>query len=100
MLAASVSSWAQSPAAPAPAGTLSPITVTGEADVQGKEQLQTTKTGIAKGNQDIRDVPQSINVITEKLMDDAKLDTLKDALHYSAGITFAKALFTQSTMPS
>lgn len=102
MLAASVSSWAQSPAQPAPpaqpaqpaqaaqsGGTLSPITVTGQAEVQGKEQLQTTKTGIAKGNQDIRDVPNSINVITERLIDDAKLDTLKEALHYSAGITFA-----------
>ncbi|SFN27396.1 catecholate siderophore receptor [Variovorax sp. OV329] len=93
MLAASVSSWAQSPAQPAAApqasGTLSPITVTGEADIQGRDQLQTTKTGVAKGNQDIRDVPNSINVITEKLMDDAKLNTLKEALHYSAGITFA-----------
>ena len=91
MLAASVSSWAQT--APAPSapqgGTLDTVTVTGEAEVQGKDQLQTRKTNIGKGTQDIRDIPQSINVITEKLIDDARLDTLKDALHYSAGITFA-----------
>lgn len=92
MLAASVSSWAQTPApgqTVQSTGSLPQITVTGDADVQGKEQFQTTKTGVAKGNQDIRDVPNSINVITEMLMDDAKLNTLKEALHYSAGITFA-----------
>lgn len=91
MLAASVSSWAQdTPAAGTGHGaTLSTVTVTGEAEVQGKDQLQTRKTHIGKGTQDIRDIPQSINVITEKLIDDARLDTLKEALHYSAGITFA-----------
>ncbi|WP_077002989.1 TonB-dependent siderophore receptor [Variovorax sp. KK3] len=90
MLAASVSSWAQTPpASPSQGGTLGTVTVTGEAEVQGKDQMQTKKTNIGKGTQDIRDIPQSINVITEKLIDDARLDTLKDALHYSAGITFA-----------
>jgi catecholate siderophore receptor len=90
MLAASVSSWAQAPGAPESGGTLNTVTVTGEAEVvQGKDQVQTKKTNIGKGTQDIRDIPQSINVITEKLIDDVKLDTLKDALHYSAGITFA-----------
>jgi len=86
MLAASVSGWAQT--APA-AGTLTPVTVTDTADVQGKDAFQTKKTSIGKGTQDIRDIPQSITVITEKLIDDAKLDTLKEALHYTAGITFA-----------
>ena len=89
MLAASVSSWAQTQAAPAQGGTLGAVTVTGEAEAQGKDQVQTKKTSIGKGTQDIRDIPQSINVITEKLIDDVKLDTLRDALHYSAGITFA-----------
>ncbi|MDM0115156.1 TonB-dependent siderophore receptor [Variovorax sp. J22R133] len=89
MLAASVSSWAQTPAAPAQGGSLATITVEEQADIQSKDSFQTKKTNIGKGNQDIRDIPQSINVITEKLMEDAKLDTLKDALHYSAGITFA-----------
>jgi catecholate siderophore receptor len=87
MLAASVSSWAQTP--PAAGGTLGTVTVTGESETQGKDQIQTKKTSIGKGVQDIRDVPQSITVITEKLIDDVKLDTLRDALHYTAGITFA-----------
>ncbi len=90
MLAASVGSWAQTaPVAPASGGTLGTVTVTGEAEVDSKQQVQTRKTNIGKGTQEIRDIPQSINVITEKLIDDVKLDTLKDALHYSAGITFA-----------
>ena len=86
MLAASVGSWAQT--APS-GGTLGTVTVTEQAETQGKDQIQTKKTSIGKGTQDIRDIPQSINVITERLIDDIKLDTLKDALHYSAGITFA-----------
>ena len=86
MLAASVGSWAQT--APAD-GMLAPITVTETAEVQGKDALQTKRTTIGKGSQDIRDIPQSISVVTEKLIDDIKLDTLKDALHYTAGITFA-----------
>ena len=88
MLAASVGSWAQT-APTETAGTLAPITVVDTAEVQGKDVLQTKRTSIGKGNQDIRDIPQSITVVTEKLIDDIKLDTLKDALHYTAGITFA-----------
>lgn len=89
MLAASVSSWAQTPAPDAAAPTLSTVTVTGTAEADNKQDVQTKKTNIGKGTQDIRDIPQSINVITEKLIDDVKLDTLREALHYSAGITFA-----------
>ncbi|MDB5731922.1 MAG: TonB-dependent siderophore receptor [Variovorax sp.] len=90
MLAASVGSWAQTASAPpASGGTLETVTVTSEAEIRNKEQVQTKRTHLGKGTQDIRDIPQSINVITEKLIDDVKLDTLKDALHYSAGITFA-----------
>ncbi|MBO9649307.1 MAG: TonB-dependent siderophore receptor [Variovorax sp.] len=88
MLAASVSSWAQSSTG-GDAPTLGTVTVTDQAEIQGRDQLQTTRTNIGRGTQDIRDIPQSLNVITEKLMNDAKLDTLKEALHYSAGITFA-----------
>lgn len=88
MLAASVSAWAQT-------GTssedqlLPTIQVTGKRDTGSKESVRTTTTSIGKGQQDIRDIPQSVTVMTEKLMDDVKLTTLKEALHYTAGITFA-----------
>lgn len=88
MLAASVSCWAQSGAAQDT--TLDTVIVKEkQEETQGKDALQTRKTTIGKGTQDIRDIPQSISVITEKLIDDVKLDTLKEALHYSAGITFS-----------
>jgi catecholate siderophore receptor len=56
---------------------------------KGKDALQTNTTTIGKGSQEIRDVPQSLTVVTEKLLDDAKLDSLRQALHYTAGISFA-----------
>jgi catecholate siderophore receptor len=87
MLAASVSSWAQT--APSNEATLSTVTVKEKAEVQSKDSVQTKKTQIGRSTQDIRDVPQSLTVVTERLMDEAKLDTLKQALHYTSGITFA-----------
>ena len=81
------------PAAPASAAAADAavpvITITGTAEDRSKDNLQATKTSIGKGRQDIRDIPQSVTVMTEKLIDDVKLETLKQALHYSAGITFA-----------
>lgn len=94
MLAASVSTWAQTTASSGDRGTrsvkvLPTIQVTGKRDTGSKESVRTTTTSIGKGQQDIRDIPQSVTVMTEKLMDDVKLTTLKEALHYTAGITFA-----------
>lgn len=86
MLAASVSSWAQTAT---PEATMGTVTVKEAAEIQSKDQLQTKKTQIGKGTQEIRDIPQSLTVMTERLMDEAKLDTLKQALHYTSGITFA-----------
>ncbi|MEK9801784.1 MAG: hypothetical protein VW475_00020 [Curvibacter sp.] len=68
LLAASVSSWAQS-AAPAPEGqTLGTVTVREKAEeAEGKDAFQTRRTRIGKGSQDLRDIPQSVSVMTEKL---------------------------------
>ena len=89
MLAASVSSWAQAPAAPE--ATLGTVTVREAAEVQSKDTVQIKKTRIGKSEQDIRDVPQSLNVLTEKMIDDTKSETLLQALHYTGGISFAAA---------
>jgi catecholate siderophore receptor len=93
MLAASFGSWAQT--SPAPAGevkTMAPVIVREKADApQGKDTLRTTTTRIGKGTQELRDIPQSITVITEKLMDDRNQDTMKEALRNTAGITFQAA---------
>ncbi|HYC43377.1 MAG TPA: TonB-dependent siderophore receptor [Noviherbaspirillum sp.] len=86
MLAMSVSSMAQTNA---PEQVMSTVNVKGVKETQSKESVRTTTTSIGKGQQDIKDIPQSVTVMTEKLMDDAKLSTLREALHYTAGITFA-----------
>ncbi|HOA92156.1 MAG TPA: TonB-dependent receptor plug domain-containing protein, partial [Quisquiliibacterium sp.] len=91
MLAASVSAWAQSGTAPdAPTRTLPTVDVKASAQADdSRTQLKTSTTSIGKGTQDIRDVPQSMTVVTEKLITDRRLDTLKEALQHTAGITFA-----------
>lgn len=60
-------------------------------EAQGKDAIQATTTRIGKGRQALRDIPQSVTVVTEKLIDDRNLDTLKDVLHNTAGITFLAA---------
>jgi catecholate siderophore receptor len=91
MLAASAGSWAQP--ATAPEGkSLAPVTVKEKAEApQGKDALRTTTTNIGKGTQELRDIPQSITVVTEKLIDDRQLTTVKEVLRNTAGVTFLAA---------
>jgi catecholate siderophore receptor len=58
---------------------------------QGKDAYQATETRIGKGKQALRDIPQSLTIVTEKVMDDRKLDNVKDVLKTTAGITFQAA---------
>jgi catecholate siderophore receptor len=58
---------------------------------EGKDGLQATETQIGKGKQELRDIPQSVTVVTEKLIDDRNLDTMKDTLKLTAGISFLAA---------
>ncbi|WP_222862185.1 TonB-dependent receptor [Zoogloea oleivorans] len=94
MFAASMGAWAQT-SAPATddTKTLKPVVVkaTAEVEPQGKDSLRTTTTRIGKGKQQLRDIPQSVTVVTEKLMDDRKIDTVKEALKMTSGVTFLAA---------
>lgn len=86
----SSSSWAQ--VVSVPEKTLAPVLVIEKAIApEGKDALRATETGIGKGKQALRDIPQSITVVTEKLIDDRNLDTLKEVLHNTAGISFLAA---------
>jgi len=87
------------PAAPASAAsgaatrnetTLQPISVKGKVETDATSVRATTST-IGKGNQDLRDIPQSVTVVTEKLIEDRRIDTLKEVLHQTAGVTFMAA---------
>jgi catecholate siderophore receptor len=91
MLMGSLGAMAQSANAPAEK-TLKPVVIKERAEApEGKDSVRATSTGIGKGNQELRDIPQSVTVVTEKLIDDRNLDTLKDVLHNTAGVTFQAA---------
>jgi catecholate siderophore receptor len=72
--------------------TLKAVTVKEKAEVaEGKDSVRATETTIGKGTQQLRDIPQSVTVVTERLMDDRNLDTFKEALKNTAGISFLAA---------
>jgi catecholate siderophore receptor len=72
--------------------TLKTVTVKETAErPEGKDSLRATDTGIGKGQQQLRDIPQSVTVVTERLMDDRNLETFKEALKNTAGISFLAA---------
>lgn len=71
---------------------LKPVIVQDTAEQQqGKDLVRAVTTTSFKGNQALRDIPQSITVVTEKLMLERNLDTVKDVLHNTAGVTFLAA---------
>ncbi|HOB66840.1 TonB-dependent siderophore receptor [Ottowia sp.] len=74
------------------AGTLPAVTVRDSAASDGathsKTQLRATRTEIGKGDQALRDIPQSVTVMTEKLMSDRNLDDFREVLRTTAGVSF------------
>jgi catecholate siderophore receptor len=80
------------PTPPADDGPVLPaVKAKASAEPAGKDTLRATTTTIGKGRQELRDMPQSVTVVTEKLIDDRNLDTLKDALKQTAGVAFQAA---------
>ena len=77
MLAASMGAAAQGSA---PETTMSTVTVKETAEIQGKDTLLLKKTTVGKGKQDIKDIPQSVTVFTEKLMADRNQDDFREVL--------------------
>lgn len=55
---------------------------------QGKDTIGVADTNIGRTKQQIRDVPQAITVVTEKLLKQRKQDTFKEALRNVGGISF------------
>ena len=82
---------AQPTAATDAAPVLPVVRATAPAEPTARDALRVDTTRIGKGNTELRDVPQSLTVVTERLIDDRNLDTMKDALRNTAGITFQAA---------
>ena len=97
MLAGSVSAWAQVGPVPGNANANEPgtpetkslktVTITGARD-RSVQTYQSGVTSVGKTPAAARDIPQSLTVVTEKLMHDQGKDTLKEALQNVPGITF------------
>lgn len=83
--------WAQTTPPVAEAAVLPVVRAKTAEEPSGKDAVQATSTRIGKGQQELRDVPQSVTVVTERLIDDRNLDTLKDTLRNTAGISFQAA---------
>jgi catecholate siderophore receptor len=86
MLLASAGSFAQTP--PATGVQLPTVTVKESAEIQNKDTLKPTTTTIGTGKQALRDIPQSVTVFTERLMNDRNQDDFRDVLRSTAGVTF------------
>jgi len=84
---------AEPPQAPGPEPTTMPLVRARVAvdPAPGKDSLLATDTRIGKSRTELRDLPQSLTAVTEKLIDDRNLETLKDSLKNTAGVSFLAA---------
>lgn len=57
-------------------------------DSDSKGVLRVRETEIGKGRQALRDIPQTVTVMTERLMSDRNLDDFREVLKTTAGVTF------------
>jgi len=73
-----------------PETTMQPIAVKAKAETDATS-LRATNAAVAKGTQDIMDVPQAVTIVTERLMNDRQVDTLNQALKLMGGISFLAA---------
>ena len=90
LLAGSMNASAQTVPASGEA-TLSTVTVKEQGEpveLKTKNSLRATSTTTAKGKQELRDIPQTVTVMTERLMDDRNLDDFRELLKTTAGVTF------------
>ncbi|MCH7343607.1 TonB-dependent siderophore receptor [Pelomonas sp. CA6] len=90
LMGAALAQTADVPAKPndKPETVLPTVKAKAQAESAGKQGYQATETRIGKGKQELRDIPQSVTVVTEKLMDDRNLDDFRDVLRTTAGISF------------
>lgn len=92
LASAALAQTAPEPKTPAKEESVLPtVRAKASAEKQGKDDYQATETRIGKGRQDIRDIPQSLTIVTEKLIDDRGFNNVKEVLKNTAGITFQAA---------
>jgi iron complex outermembrane receptor protein/outer membrane receptor for ferric coprogen and ferric-rhodotorulic acid len=88
---------AAAPVTQGPAGvTLAPVTVTARADqratTENSKAYTSSAVTIGKGEQAVKDIPQSVSVLTRQRMDDQNLTSLADAVRNSTGLVASQGM--------
>jgi outer membrane receptor for ferric coprogen and ferric-rhodotorulic acid len=73
--------------------TLAPVSVTAQASpvTEGTGAYTTGAVSIGKGEQALKDIPQSISVVTRQLLDEQNLTTVYDTLASTTGVTIQQS---------
>ncbi|MBV7537514.1 TonB-dependent receptor [Duganella sp. sic0402] len=75
--------------------TLAPVSVSAQAllspTTEGTGSYTTGAVSIGKGEQALKDIPQSISVVTRQLLDEQNLTTLYDTLASTTGVTIQQS---------
>ncbi|WCM90699.1 TonB-dependent siderophore receptor [Acidovorax sp. NCPPB 3576] len=75
--------------------TLAPVTVSAQAErpvaTEHTGSYTTRAVTVGKGAQALKDIPQSISVVTRQLMDEQNITSVYDALASTTGITLAQS---------
>ncbi|WP_110968790.1 TonB-dependent siderophore receptor [Pseudomonas huaxiensis] len=75
---------------PAGALNLEPLSITGrqvDATTENSGSYTSSAVTIGKSTHRLKDIPQSVSVVTRKAMDDQRLDTLDEVLEKTTGVT-------------
>ncbi|MCW0205940.1 MAG: TonB-dependent receptor [Achromobacter sp.] len=73
---------------------LEPVTVTGQEYrlmTEGSGSYTTSAVTIGKGEQQLRDIPQSVSVVTRQRLDEQNLTSVYDALENTTGVTLQQS---------
>ncbi len=76
-------------ALPSGAATLAPVTVFGRAPstTEGSGSYTSAAVTIGKGEQNLREIPQAVSVITRQRMDDQDISDIREALSSAPGVS-------------
>jgi len=72
--------------------TLAPVLVTGayHAQTEGTQSYGSSMATIGKTEQALKDIPQSVTVVTRKRLDDQNLSTISEVLENTTGVTISE----------
>lgn len=71
--------------------TLETVEVKGQQEEETQDGYQATKTRVGKVLQDPHDIPQAVTTVTNKLMEEQQVGSLREALRNVSGLTFNAA---------